>query len=157
MKNVLIDVREGESTEALNIKKWEVAFKRTESALKILYAKGYPCAELLLESLKTLDGFIAGMLPASEASRLLEVSAHYLRRARRSRALVKALRNPSKASDTAVCSLIKRAVGEIDDALGLMARTDLANSGEKEKISNQLISALFSLVSAEMQSRELCS
>lgn len=153
MKNVLFDI-EITKDDSSN-KKWEVAFLRTETALKALYAKGYPCAELLLESLKSLDALIAGGLPVSETSQLLQVSTHYLRRARRSRALVKALRNPSKAGHTAVCSLIKRAVAEIDYAVVSMSKIDLADNGQREKLSNQLIAALFSVLSAEMQSREL--
>lgn len=155
MKNVLFDfeVVKNVSTN----KKWEIAFSRTEAALKVLYAKGYPCAELLLESLRNLDALIAGGLPQAEASKLLQVSTHYLRRARRSRALIKALRSPGKVGHTAVCSLIKRAVAEIDYAVGMMAHVDMSDTQQREKISNQLISALFSVLSAEMQSRELSS
>lgn len=155
MKNVLFDVEFPKETT--NIKRWEVAYARTDAALRVLSLKRYPCADLLQESLKTLDQLIRGGLPRNEAGKLLEISAIYLRKARRSRALVKALRKPGKMNQVAVCSLIKRAVYEIEDAIGSIAKSDLTNNTERDKVSNQLISALFSLLSAEMQSRELFS
>jgi len=136
-------------------KNWEDAFINTEQALMKLKTKGYPNTELLIESLRGVDRLISERLSSREVRGAVNLITRYLRKAKNNRMLIRALRNPKSTSDLAVCTLIKRASYEIEQAVQAYSKSCNKNIDAKYELTSNLSSALFSLLSAATQAQKL--
>ena len=134
---------------------WKDAYSNTMKALHKLKARGYPNAELLIESLRGVDKLINDRLSSREVRGSVNLISRYLRKAKNNRLLIRALRNPKSTSDLAVCTLIKRASYEIDQAVIAYSKSAGKSIEAKYELSANLSSALFSLLSAATQAQKL--
>ena len=133
---------------------WEDAFLNTEKALLKLKTKGYPNTDLLIESLRGVDKLISKRLSSREVRGAVNLITRYLRKAKNNRMLIRALKNPKSASDLAVCTLIKRASYEIEQAVVKYSKSNSSNLDAKYELTSNLSCALFSLLSAATQAQK---
>jgi hypothetical protein len=146
-------------SEVVSLRRWKISYRRARAALDNLERAGYNSAPFLKEVLNAFNDLIISRNESECKSTelLIYTATKALGRAHRSPRVKRLLRTRNTSHSDPACLILKRVVREFERIAGDLKQFDFNDTASRERLKEEMVSVLPSILTAEKQALQPAS